>query len=82
MSKPDELSKTVLLEAKFDPTAEVLHAGIYTRQWFNEGLEEELSAEDWNSLVSLVEANFNWEGLSEAITDEFSIQYKTMKEGK
>jgi hypothetical protein len=35
---------------------------------------------EWNSLVSLVEGNFNWEGLSEAITDEFSIQYTKLKE--
>ena len=75
----EKFIENIRIEWKFDCEAEILHAGFYTRQWFNEGLDEELSPSEWNSLVSLVEANFNWEGLSEAITDEFSIQYAKLK---
>jgi hypothetical protein len=80
--KTQDLIEQIGREQEYEPKAEVLFAGFYTKTWFNDGLDEELSLEDWNKLVKLVDDNFNWEGLSEAITDEFSIQYEIMKEGK
>jgi hypothetical protein len=80
--KTQNLIEQVKHEQEYEPQSEVLFAGLYTRLWFNDGLDEELSVEDWNKLVKLVDDNFNWEGLSEAITDEFSNQYETMTNEK
>lgn len=82
MSKAQDLINMINGDHKNDPQAELLFAGLYTRYWFNDGLDEEISVEDWNTLVRLVDESFNWERLSEAITDEFSDQYTAMKEGK